>query len=211
MIIAKRTDNLAIFGKIPERPIHLSVKPLAVNEKFLCNSAVLKQMEMILEFENGTFALPFTAAIPKSNLPCPAVIVISEEQDSSKTTSEWISKGFAVISLYYKNISENNGNFKSGISAHISPSRRKKSSAGKIAVWSWAAIRVLECAEVFDEIDKMNIGITGRGIFALSALYAKEMCPRFAFINTENLPMTSENLVQSDPHLFSSGISKRSF
>lgn len=211
MIISKRTDNFAVFGKIPERPMHLSVKPLAVNEEFLCGSAVLKQMEMILEFENGSFTLPFTVVIPKSNLPCPAVIVISEEPDLSKTTNEWISKGFAVISLYYKNISENNGNFKSGISAHISPSRRKKSSAGKIAVWSWAAIRVLECAEVFDEIDKMNIGISGRGIFALSVLYAKETCPSFAFIDAEDLPIISEKLVQSSPHLFSSGILKHGF
>ena len=203
MLLEKTKFNLLAFGEMPERPLHLSVKPLSVNEEFLDGSAILKQMELKLEFESGNAKLPLSVIMPKFNPPCPAVVIIGEEKKIDDNALEWVNKGYAVFYLCYIDISANNGNFKSGISAYISPTRRKKSSAGKIAVWAWVAIRALEYAEVLKDIDKNNIGIVGKGIFGLSALLADKSCDNFSFVLPTNLPKIDKGFVLSNPHLFS--------
>ena len=192
-----------VFGKMPAPPLHLSVRPISVNCEFLDGSASLKEMEMELEFESGIARLPFTLVIPKSNLPRPAVVLISKEEGFKERAIEWVIKGYAVFSIYFKDISENNGNFKSGISTYIAPTRRKKSSAGKVAIWAWAATRALEYAEVLDEISKDKIGVVGDGILALSAVMAEGECERFSFASATSMPELTAKFVRSNPHLFS--------
>lgn len=192
-----------VFGVMPGRPLHLSVRPISVNEEFLDGTAIHKELEMELDFGEETAALPFIAVIPKKAIPCPAVIVISEEKGVNSSVKEWFDKGYAVFSLYYKNISENNGDFKSGISAYIAPSRRKKLSAGKVTVWAWAAIRALEYASDTDEIDESKIGVTGKGIFALSAMLAGKVAEGFNFISPVDIPKIGNAFRESYSHLFS--------
>lgn len=194
--------DISMFGEMPNEPLHLSVVPISVNEGFLSGEAILRQLEMELEFESGIARLPFTMIMPKSDRPCPAMVIISEEKEPSELVIQWVTNDFAVISLYYGDISKNDGSFKSGISAYISPTRRKKSSAGKLIIWAWAAIRALEYAEVLGEIDKANIGVMGCGIWGLSAYLATRRCPRFAFDKLIDIPIIDEEFVISNPHLF---------
>ena len=190
-----------IFGEIPAHPLHLSVRPVSVNEEFLGGRAVLKQLEMLLDFGDKSATIPFTAAIPKDKFPCPAIIEI--RGDDGMNTGTMIENGYAFFSIYYKDISENNGNFKSGISACISPSRRRLTAPGKVAVWAWAALRILEYSLTTDEIDQSNISVRGRGIFALSAILAAKEDERFISILPENIPQIDDNLKISCPYLFS--------
>ena len=209
MLLQETEYNLMAFGEIPDRPLHISVQPLSINEEFLGGSAILKHLQMQPEFENGITSLPFSVIIPKSHIPCPAIVIIVEEKEINDNAMEWVSKGYAVFYLCHSDISVNNGNFKSGISAYISPSRRKKSSAGKIAVWAWAAIRVLEYAEVLYEIDRNKIGIAGEGIFGLSAVLADKYCDNFSFVSPTNLPKIDKEFVLSNPHIFSPEFAKK--
>lgn len=194
--------NKEIYGVLPNRPLHLSVKPLTENSAFMASKATITELEMELDFGDKTAKMPFISAIPKSALPCPAIIIIGSMEDFNRYADEWISKGYAIFFVNYKDVSENNSDFKSGISAFISPSRRKKSSAGKIAVWAWAALRVLEYAEVLDIIDKRKIGIAGRGIFAHSAMLNSD---KFSFIIAEELPEINKIFLEENPHLFARG------
>lgn len=202
-VLEKTRDNVKerVFGVMPKRPLHLSVRPLSVNEEYLDGRAVLKELEMLLDFGGKTAALPFTAIIPKCAYPCPAVIEIRGERDI--VPQKWMQRGYAVFSIYYKNISDNNGNFKSGISAYIAPTRRKRSSAGKVCVWAWAAIRALEYASDLKEIDRDKISVAGSGIFSLSAILAGESKEGFSFVLSEDTPEIDNYLKTSSPHLFS--------
>lgn len=194
--------NEEIFGKLPDRPLHLSVGAASVNEQFKEGRFTLKKLQMKLEFANGITTLHFTAVIPKTSIPCPAVIILTDKA-SAEDAIAWANNGYAAFILDCKDISANNDNFKDGISAYISPTRRKKSSAGKIAVWTWAAIRMLEYAEAFEDIDKDNVSIAGNGILGLSAILGKEVTDKFRFVFVDSVPELSKDFVLSNPHLFS--------
>ena len=75
--------NEEIFGKLPDRPTHLSLKLTSVNEQFCDGALVLKNFNMELEFDNGRTILPFSAVIPKAQAPCSAVVIIGKDKDYS--------------------------------------------------------------------------------------------------------------------------------
>ena len=194
--------NEEIFGKLPDRPLHLSVGAASVNEQFKEGRFTLKKLQMKLEFANGITTLHFTAVIPNTSVTCPAVIILTDKA-STEDAVAWANNGYAAFILDCKDISANNGNFKDGISAYISPTRRKKSSAGKIAVWTWAAIRAFEYAEALENVDKDNIGIVGDGMLGLSAILAKEVNSGFSFLSVAHTPELNKEFILSYPHLFS--------
>ena len=194
--------NEEIFGKLPERPVHLSVGVVLENKRFEEGRFTLRRHKMELEFADGIGSLHFTSVIPNGSDIHPAVIILSDK-DCTEDATAWARKGYAAFSIDYKDITANNDNFKDGISSYISPTRRKKSSAGKIAVWTWAAIRMLEYAEAFENIDKDNIGIAGNGILGLSAILGKEVTDKFRFVFVDSVLELSKDFVLSNPHLFS--------
>lgn len=194
--------SLDLFGKLPDRPLHLSITPLSINEEFLSGSAIHKLLDMSLEFEVGAVNIPLNLILPKTNLPSPAIIYINEEREINCTCLELVAKGYAVLSIYYADASGNNGSFKDGIAKYISPKRRKKSSAGKIALWAWAAIRALEYAEDLQDIDINNIGVMGKGIFGYSAILASKESQRFSFCMALDTPTIDEDFLLENPHLF---------
>ena len=62
------------------------------------------------------------------------------------------------------------GSFKDGIAKYISSSRRKKSAAGRIAIWAWAAMRAIDYLCNREIVDKGSIAVAGHGISAECAL-----------------------------------------
>ena len=199
--------NMNIFGSLPKRPLHLSVAVSYVNQQFMDGRLTLKEYNMEAEFEGGHYIIPLSLLLPKENTPCPAVIMLCEEE--TVQAEEWLNKGYAAIMLRAHHITENDGNFKSGLSAYIAPTRRKKSSAGKICVWAWALIRAFECAEVLDDIDKSKIGVGGKGVFSLAALLAASQNGKFAFTDARDIPKIDRDYILSNPHLFSPECVKR--
>lgn len=191
-----------IYGTIPDRPLHLSVSPTAVNGQYLDGRCILKEFDMEVEFDKEICSIPFKLLLPKVNIPCPVLIELCDGE-ATCDVEEWLGKGYGIILLSCGNISDNNADFKSKLCKYITPSRRKKSSAGKICVWAWALIRALECAEVLEDIDKSKIGVGGKGIFGLAALLARGNSDGFAFTDARDIPKIDRNFILSNPHLFS--------
>ena len=194
----------AIWGILPSKPLHLSVKPIAINPSYLSGMASLKQMMMEIDFGDATEEIPITVVLPNKTFPCPAIIKINDENTlESSSIEEMVNEGCAVFSVYFKDITDNNSNFKSGLYPRIAGSRRKKTSSGKAIVWAWAAIRILEYASVLSEIDNTKIGITGKGIFAFSARLAANADSRFSFIIPCDEPQINDDFISEYPYLFS--------
>ena len=68
--------NEDTYGIIPERPLHLSVKPLSENSSFMDGIATYKELEMELDFGEKTAKMPFVMVVSKAEIPSPAIILI---------------------------------------------------------------------------------------------------------------------------------------
>ena len=164
-----------IYGTLPERPVHLNCKSESIDPSYAAGKAMLCQAKLMAELEEKEISIPFISVIPKADTPLPAIVYLSYEMEIPNKflpTEEIIDRGYAIFSLCIKDVSDNSPDFKSQITRHISPSRRKRLSPGKIALWAWAALRLLEYVDDLEFVDKKRIIVAGHGMLARSALLA---------------------------------------
>lgn len=181
--IRKTLDK--IYGRIPPRPEHLSHKNECINEDYAAGKATYKNVEILLEIGGKETIMPIKSVIPKGKLSCPVIVYLSDEENIPNRflpVEEIIDRGYGIISLFINDISENDGNFKTKISGKIARSRKKKDAAGKIAVWAWALMRVVDYLCNTDDIDKDKIILAGHGIFARATMLAAAFDERVKYV-----------------------------
>lgn len=205
-----------IYGTLPERPVHLNCKSESIDPSYAAGKAMLCQAKLMAELEEKEISIPFISVIPKADTPLPAIVYLSYEKkvpNKFLPIEEIIDRGYSIFSLCIKDVSDNSPDFKSQITRHIAPSRRKRLSSGKIALWAWAALRILEYVADLEFIDKERIIVAGHGMLARSALLASgnsEKCTHViaSCITERPVPFTEKSsksglTVHDFPYLYS--------
>ena len=199
-----------IYGDMPARPVHLSYKTEFSDPGFAVGKATLKKQNLILDLGESEITFPLFSVIPNDRDDCPAIVNLGFEScvpNKYLPAEEIIDRGYAIFHISIGDISDNSGNFKSGISSVIARSRRKKSSPGKAAVWAWAAARVVEHILGLNTVDNKNILLSGHGITAISALILAGCDENVGFViaNDPFAPfggLSASAIATQMPHLF---------
>lgn len=179
----KVTKN--IYGEMPVRPVHLSYKTDLCDPTFAAGKATMKRQRLMLDLGECEAELCFTSVIPNGEASCPAIVNLGFEAalpNKFLPAEEIVERGYAIFHLSISQVSENDGNFKSGISYHISRHRRRKDAPGKATVWAWAMMRVIDHIFDLDSIDKKNIIVSGHGVGAISALICGGFDSRVGYV-----------------------------
>ena len=98
-------------------------------------------------------------------------------------TEELVDNGFAVLSFCYQDVASDDGDFTNGLAGLLFPDgNRGPSDPGKIALWAWAAHRVMDWAETrTDALDLTQGVVCGHSRLGKTALLAAATDPRFAY------------------------------
>ena len=178
------------YGYLPLKPDHMRIEELSVDESFCAGKAVLKCVKLVCQYEHGwEFSFPVYCSIPTKAGPHPAFVHINFSPNvphKFQPTESIIDRGYAVFSFCHKDITSDDGDFKNGIAPRIASSRRKATSAGKLAMWAFAAMRVMDYIESLGEIDKSNVAVIGHSHLGKSALLAGGFDERFKYIISNN-------------------------
>lgn len=204
-----------IYGEIPPRPIHLSCAVECSDTEFAAGKATMRGQILILDLGERKITLPFTSVIPNCGSGCPAIINFTTERgipNKYLPAEELVDRGYAIFSLCMDDVSGNDGNFKSGLCSHIARSRKRKSSAGKLAVWAWAIMRVVDYVCDLECIDKSAVIVAGHGICARAAMLAAGFDERIGYViangaSSYPVPYSCERpqsgiTVRDFPHLY---------
>ncbi len=183
----KRLFEEYVYGVMPPRPKHLTIESVSEDRAFAAGKATFRRATIRLEFEGGgTFALPVSCAIPNgASEPCPAFVHINYTGNMPNVlqpTEEICDGGCAVFTLNYEALVKSDGGFRHGICTYVSRGRRRGNSTGKLAIWAWGAMRVMDYIEELPEIDKARVAVIGHGILATSALLAGAYDERFGLV-----------------------------
>ena len=173
------------YGTIPNRPDHMSVTVLEENKRFCAGKAVKQSLSLSFDMNGEKFSFPADAVIPKNKKNIPAFIHINFRPnipDEYQPSEEIVDRGFAVFTVCYKSVTSDDGDFKSGIAQNLLKSRRRKDASGKIAMWAWAAMRLLDYALSLDVIDKENVAVIGHSRLGKTALLAGAFDERFKYV-----------------------------
>lgn len=176
------------YGEIPGKTDHMSVEVTSTYDNFAAGKAVCRNLNFIFEVDGRKFSFPAISIIP--NMPegkkCPAFVYIGfENGDAGKymPSEEIVERGFALFAIHHDKVSSDNGDFKDGIAKYLVKSRRKSNAPGKIALWAWAAMRVMDYVETLDDvIDLQNVAVIGHSRLGKTALLAGGYDERFKHV-----------------------------
>ena len=163
----------------------MSVEQVSEYANFCAGKAPLKTLEFKFETDGKSYSFPVSAVIPKREGKCPAFVMINftpNVPDKYLPSERIVDRGYAVFSFYYKDVAGDDNDFKSNCAKYLCKNRRSKSAPGKIAMWAWAAMRVMDYIETLPEIDKDNVAVVGHSRLGKTALVAGGYDERFKYV-----------------------------
>lgn len=173
-----------IYGVLPPAPQHLRVTCDSTYPRFGGGSGLLHNLTFTVTIDKKEYSFPVYAAIPKSARPCPAFILLNFRSgiyDEYIPAEEIIDHGYAVFGFNYRDVASDDGNFKAKLAGALSMGRRAHNATGKIAMWAWAAMRVMDYVMTLPEIDHEEIAVIGHSRLGKTALFTAAMDERFRY------------------------------
>ncbi len=173
------------YGIIPEKPESMRVEAISEDDAFSAGKAPLKNLKFIFSSQGKECSFPVYSVIPKNRTNIPAFIHINfrpNVPDRYLPSEEIADRGYAVFSFCYEDVAKDSPDFKSGCAGFLSKGRRRKNAPGKIAMWAWAAMRVMDYIETLPEIDKQNIAVIGHSRLGKTALVTGAYDERFKYM-----------------------------
>ena len=130
------------------------------------------------------FSWKFFLSLPKRETPVPAFLMLMFTRKLPADTvpvEEICDEGFGFVGFDYQDVTSDDGDFTNGLAALFYPDgRRGEHDGGKIALWAWAASRILDYLQTVPEIDSRRVYVTGHSRLGKSALWAAAQDERFA-------------------------------
>jgi hypothetical protein len=170
------------YGFLPPAPKALEVEETGYNKRFCAGKAPLRELKFTARCDFGEFSFPARYFCPKSEEKVPCVVLINfrpDVPDMYLPAEEIVDQGYAVLTFCYQDISSDNGDFTNGLAGLVYPNGRQPDQCGKIGLWAWAAIRLLEYALTLPELDHSRISVAGHSRLGKTALLAGALEPRF--------------------------------
>ncbi len=174
----------AEYGYIPPAPDETSVIEESRDISFCAGKADLVKLKFTCYGQWGEFSFPAYYVCPKNaKKPVPAFIHINFRDmipDRYQPTEELIDAGYATLTFCHNDITQDNWDFTEGFAGLLYPNgERRDDQCGKIGLWAWAAIRLMDYAVTIPEIDKDRISVVGHSRLGKTALLAGALDERF--------------------------------
>lgn len=174
-----------VYGQLPPRPEQLSFTREVLGAPTFGGKAECTRVTAHCTLHGKPFSFPFYATIPTAPGKHPFFVHINfrpEVADYYQPIEEIIDNGFAVLSFDYNAVTRDDGDFTQGLSGVLfEAGHRGPGDPGKIAMWAWAAQRVMDYAEECDVLDLSCSVVCGHSRLGKTALLAAATDPRFAF------------------------------
>lgn len=173
------------YGYMPDAPEKMSVNIIEDDKiRYCAGKASFMQLEITCTLNGEDFTFPVTYVYPNKGDKFKTFVHINfrpDVPDKYMPTEEIIDNGFACASFCYQDVTSDDGDFTNGLAGVIyKNSERTAYSPGKIAMWAWAAMRVMDFLQTRDEVDKDNVCVCGHSRLGKTALLAAAMDERFA-------------------------------
>jgi len=176
------------YGFLPPKPtdIRFEVKKNVI-PNFCAGNATCDRITAHCKIDDRVFSFGFNAILPTDDKKHPFFVHVNfrpDIPDRHQPTEEIIDHGFALLTFCYEDVTKDDGEFTDGLAGILYENgERSPSDAGKIAMWAWAAQRVMDYAETLSDNLDLNCAVMcGHSRLGKTALLASATDERFAFV-----------------------------
>lgn len=186
------------YGYLPEAPESVSFRIKETDPRFCAGKVTFYKVEIICRVYGEEFTFPVSYVVPKKGDKFKTFVMVNfrpDVPDKYLPSEEIADNGFACASFYYQDITSDDGDFTNGLAGLIyKDSERSATSPGKIAMWAWAAMRVMDFLQTRDEVDKENICVAGHSRLGKTALLTGACDERFAVVHSNCAGCSGDSL-----------------
>ena len=176
------------YGYIPDAPESVEYKIKNIDERFCAGKATFIELDITSTVYGEKFTFPVNYVYPSNGNKFKTFLHINFRPfvpDKYMPTEEIIDNGFACASFCYQDVTSDDGDFTNGLAGLVyKNSERTETSPGKIAMWAWAAMRVMDYLQTREEVDKDNICVCGHSRLGKTALLTGAIDKRFAAVHS---------------------------
>ena len=175
------------YGYLPPTPDAISFAvERNVIRSFCAGAATVDRITASCVIGETSFSFPFYVTLPTKEGKHPFFVMINfrrDVPDRYMPSEELIDSGFAVLSFSYTDVTSDDGDFTNGLAGVLYPDGvRGNRDAGKIAMWAWAAQRVMDYADQEPRLDKSCVIVCGHSRLGKTALFCGATDDRFTFV-----------------------------
>ncbi|MBE7033772.1 MAG: hypothetical protein E7406_06045 [Ruminococcaceae bacterium] len=171
------------YGYLPKDDVKVSAELIEEDKKFCAGKAVLHKLRLTCKGDFGEFSFPvmYSKQLSEGKKPCFIHINFSPNvPDKYQPTEEIVDHGYSILSFFYQDVTSDDDDFTNGLAGVIYPDgKRGEYDCGKIGLWAWAAMRVMDYAQTLPEIDSERITVAGHSRLGKTALLAGMLDERF--------------------------------
>ena len=175
-----------VYGYLPEKEYSWSVsEPTVIEERYCCGEVAFSYVNMTITIADKSHTFRVDRLLHSDGRKRPLIIVNNFHlmENSHYFPREEMSEYDVDWLLFcYKDVSSDDGDFSTGLAPMLLPDgQNTDSTCGKIGIWAWAAMRVLDYGLTLEGTDADNVTISGHSRLGKTALYTAMMDERFRF------------------------------
>lgn len=176
-----------VYGYLPDVPFLYSVsEPVVIEERYCCGEVAFSCVEMTITIGEKSHAFRIDRLMHTDGKKRPLIIINNfhlMEQSHYFPREEMSEYDVDYLLFCYKDVASDDGDFSTGLAPMLLPEGQKDdTTCGKIGIWAWAAMRVLDYALTLPSTDKDNVMISGHSRLGKTALYTGMLDERFKFV-----------------------------
>jgi hypothetical protein len=175
-----------VYGYLPQREYKISVsEPTNLELRFSCGEVIHSFVTLTIEVGGGSHSFRVDRLLHTDGKRRPLVLLnnFHPMSESQYFPREEMSEYDADFLVYcYKDISSDDCDFSTGLAPLLLPQGQSDdSTCGKIGIWAWASMRVLDYGLTLTGTDKDNVAIVGHSRLGKTAAFTAMMDERFRF------------------------------
>ena len=175
-----------VYGYLPDVPFTYDISdPEVIDSRYDCGQVEFSFVNMTIHIADRSHTFRIDRLMHKDGKKRPLIIInnFHQMEASHYFPREEMSEYDVDFLLFcYKDVSSDDGDFSTGLAPMLLPEGQKDdTTCGKIGIWAWAAMRVLDYALTLPSTDEKNVTISGHSRLGKTALYTAMLDERFTF------------------------------
>ena len=175
-----------MYGYLPACPCEIAVStPVAAEARYALGTVAQSFVTMTLTVGGKAHSFRVDRLLHTDGKKRPLIIHINFHPMTSSQyfpREELSEYDVDFLHFCYKDVTSDDGDFKNGLAALLLPNGQDSDTAcGKIGIWAYAAMRVLDYGLTLAGTDPKNVAVIGHSRLGKTAAFAAMMDERFAF------------------------------
>ena len=170
-----------VYGRMPEGPVRVEEISCIRQEMDFGGKCLHQFVTLGITTQMGIYLLPFHLLIPVAVKQPPVIVNLAftpNVPDAYTPAEELIDSGFALAKLCYEEAARDDSIMAGGLVDMFPEHMGKPDSWGKIAMWSWAASRVIDYVTSRPDLDTARLALAGHSRLGKAALWCAALDTR---------------------------------